>query len=99
MRASEDSSFTGAQKAAVLMLALGEEQSARLFGMMHEDEIKEVSAAMSQLGSVRAELWSACASSSAKAWAAWATWSAAMKAPSGCCNGHPAARPGGADHG
>ena len=57
MRApNEDDSFTGAQKAAVLMLALGEEQSARLFGMMHEDEIKEVSAAMSQLGSVRAEM-------------------------------------------
>ena len=53
---SDDANFTGAQKAAVLMLALGEEQSARLFGMMHEDEIKEVSAAMSQLGSVRAEL-------------------------------------------
>ena len=53
---SEDSNFTGAQKAAVLMLALGEEQSTRLFSMMHEDEIKEVSAAMSQLGSVRAEM-------------------------------------------
>jgi flagellar motor switch protein FliG len=38
------------------MLALGEEQAARLFGMMHEDEIKEVSAAMAQLGRVRAEV-------------------------------------------
>lgn len=47
---------TGAQRAAILMLALGEEQCARLFGMMHEDEIKEISAAMAQLGSVRAEL-------------------------------------------
>ncbi len=56
MRANDDSGFTGAQKAAVLMLALGEEQSARLFGMMHEDEIKEVSAAMSQLGSIRADM-------------------------------------------
>ncbi|WP_158747622.1 flagellar motor switch protein FliG [Acidisphaera sp. L21] len=57
MRSPEDESgFTGAQKAAVLMLALGEEQSTRLFSMMHEDEIKEVSSAMSQLGSVRAEL-------------------------------------------
>ncbi len=49
-------SLTGAQKSAVLMLALGEEQSARLFGMLHEDEIKEISAAMSQLGSIKAEL-------------------------------------------
>ena len=48
--------LTGAQKSAVLMLALGEEQSSRLFGMLHEDEIKEISSAMSQLGSVKAEL-------------------------------------------
>ncbi len=38
------------------MLALGEEQCSRLFSLMHEDEIREISAAMSQLGSVRAEL-------------------------------------------
>ncbi len=48
--------LTGQQKAAVFMLALGEDQSARLFGMMHEDEIKEVSSAMAQLGPVRSEL-------------------------------------------
>ena len=56
MRARVEEELTGAQKAAVLMLALGEEQSAKLFSMMHEDEIKEVSAAMSQLGTVRAEM-------------------------------------------
>ncbi len=55
MAALGNAAFSGAQKAALLMLALGEEQSSRLFGMMHEDEIKEVSAAMSQLGTVRAE--------------------------------------------
>ncbi len=48
--------LSGPQKAAVLMLALGEEQSSRLFAMMDEDEIKEVSSAMSRLGSVRAEV-------------------------------------------
>ena len=48
--------MSGAQKAAILMLALGEEQCSRLFGMMHEDEIKDISAAMAQLGSVRAEM-------------------------------------------
>ena len=48
--------LTGAQKAAVLMLAMGEEHCSRLFAMMHEDEIKEVSGAMSQLGAVRAEM-------------------------------------------
>ena len=50
------SSISGAQRAAILMMALGEEQCARLFGMMHEDEIKDVSAAMAQLGAVRAEV-------------------------------------------
>ena len=47
--------LTGAQKAAVLMLAAGEELCSRFFSMMHEDEIREVSSAMSQLGTVRAE--------------------------------------------
>ncbi len=55
MAAMGNVAYSGAQKAALLMLALGEEQSSRLFGMMHEDEIKEVSTAMAQLGTVRAE--------------------------------------------
>ena len=56
MRAGGSQSvLTGAQKSAILMLALGEEQSSRLFGLLHEDEIKEISSAMSQLGSVKAE--------------------------------------------
>ncbi|MBV8400068.1 MAG: flagellar motor switch protein FliG, partial [Acetobacteraceae bacterium] len=48
-------SLTGSQKAAILMLALGEEHCTRLFSMMHEDEIREISSAMSQLGTVRSE--------------------------------------------
>ena len=48
--------LSGSQKAAVLMLALSEDQCSRLFGMMHEDEIKEISAAMAQLGPVRSEV-------------------------------------------
>jgi len=55
-RAPELRGFNGTQKVAVLMLALGEDQCARLFGMMHEDEIKEVSAAMAQLGSVQSDV-------------------------------------------
>src|SRR5271165_5412353 len=43
-------SMSGLEKAGVLMLALDEERAGRLFGMMHEDEIKSVSAAMAQLG-------------------------------------------------
>ena len=53
---SDDSRvLRGAQKAAVVMLALGEEQCGRLFAMMHEDEIRDISAAMAQLGAVRAD--------------------------------------------
>ena len=48
--------MSGPQKAAVLMLALGEEHCARLFSLMYEDEIKEISAAMAQLGAVRSEV-------------------------------------------
>ena len=49
-------SLRGAQKAAIVMLALGEEQCGRLFTMMHEDEIRDISAAMAQLGAVRSEV-------------------------------------------
>ena len=45
----------GAQRAAVMMLALGEDHCTRLFAMMHEDEIKDISSAMSQLGSIRSD--------------------------------------------
>lgn len=47
-------SMTGPQKAAALMLALGEEQAAALFGRMHEDEIRDLSSAMASLGPVPA---------------------------------------------
>jgi flagellar motor switch protein FliG len=56
MARGEDLEIPGAQKAAILMLALGEEHCARMFAMMHEDEIKEISSAMAQLGSVRADM-------------------------------------------
>ena len=45
----------GPHKAAILMLALGEERCAHIFSLMHEDEIKELSVAMAQLGPVHAE--------------------------------------------
>jgi flagellar motor switch protein FliG len=49
-------SMAGSQKAAFVMMAWGEDQCTRIFAMMHEDEIKDISAAMSQLGAVRAEV-------------------------------------------
>jgi flagellar motor switch protein FliG len=56
LKGEEYRGLNGVQKAAMLMLALGEDQCARLFGMMHEDELKDISAAMAQLGSVRADV-------------------------------------------
>jgi len=45
-------SLSGAERAAIIMLSLGEENSSKLWSMMDEDEIKEVSQVMSNLGSV-----------------------------------------------
>jgi flagellar motor switch protein FliG len=46
----------GPQKAAILMLALGDEHTSRMFGRLGEDEIRDLSLAMAQLGSVPAAL-------------------------------------------
>jgi flagellar motor switch protein FliG len=46
--------MTGPQKAATFMLAVGEEHAAKLFAMMHEDEIRDISQAMAGLGTVSA---------------------------------------------
>ena len=56
MQMLERPQMQGKQKVAILMLALGQTQSAKLLGLMHEDEIKEVSSAMSLLGKVPAEI-------------------------------------------
>src|SRR5512138_3769539 len=49
-------SMSGPEKAALLMLAVGEENAARLFSMMEDDEIRELSQAMANLGTVTSEL-------------------------------------------
>jgi flagellar motor switch protein FliG len=49
-------SLTGAERAAIIMLSLGEEHSARIWQLMDEDEIKEVSQIMSNLGTVSSTL-------------------------------------------
>ncbi|HSV29959.1 MAG TPA: flagellar motor switch protein FliG [Candidatus Omnitrophota bacterium] len=49
-------SLTGPQKAAIMMLSLGEDHSARLFGMMADDEIKELSQIMANLGTVSSNI-------------------------------------------
>ena len=49
-------SLTGAQKAALLMLSLNEEQARDLFSMMDEDEIREISQTMASLGTINSQL-------------------------------------------
>jgi flagellar motor switch protein FliG len=48
--------LTGAERSAIIMLSLGEEHSQRLWQLMDEDEVKEVSQVMSTLGSVSSNL-------------------------------------------
>lgn len=47
-------SLTGPEKAAILLMALGEEQALKIFRKMDEDEIRELSQIMSTLGTVSA---------------------------------------------
>jgi flagellar motor switch protein FliG len=57
MGAREDfRTLGGPEKAAIMMLALGEEHTARLFPLMGDEEIKEISQTMANLGTVSATL-------------------------------------------
>ena len=49
-------SLSGRQKAAIVIMAIGEERATRIFAMMDEDEIKELSQSMSSLGSINSRL-------------------------------------------
>src|SRR6201996_5150312 len=44
--------LNGAERAAVLLLSLGEDHAAQIWKMMDEEELKEISQVMSNLGSV-----------------------------------------------
>lgn len=48
--------LTGRDKAAILMLAVGEDNAAKLFSRMDDEEIKELSQAMASLGQINATL-------------------------------------------
>src|SRR5580698_1061561 len=57
VRVREDvRALTGAEKAALLILSLGEEYAARMFSHMNDDEIKELSQVMANLGNVSSNL-------------------------------------------
>jgi flagellar motor switch protein FliG len=48
--------LSGAERSAVLLLAIGEEHGMRVWEMLDEDEVKEISQVMSNLGNVSANL-------------------------------------------
>ena len=57
MRMREDyRSLTGPEKAALLVMSVGEDNASRLFDYMDEDEIKELSQTMATLGNVSSEV-------------------------------------------
>ncbi|MBE7638579.1 flagellar motor switch protein FliG [Sneathiella sp. P13V-1] len=51
--------LSGSDKAAIMMLALGEEHSAPLWSRLDEEEIRDISQAMSNLGTVSSEVMEA----------------------------------------
>ncbi len=53
MRVREDyRGLSGPEKAAIMMLAIGEDYAARLFTIMDDEEIREISSSMANLGTV-----------------------------------------------
>ena len=56
-RTKEDyRSLTGPQKAAIMMMSIGPEQSAKMLAMMEDDEIRELSQTMANLGNISANM-------------------------------------------
>ncbi|MEZ5788073.1 MAG: flagellar motor switch protein FliG [Xanthobacteraceae bacterium] len=47
--------LTGPERAAVLLLALGDQYGAKIWGMLDDEELRELSVVMSTLGTVQAE--------------------------------------------
>ena len=57
MRVREDyRTLTGVEKSAILLLSLGEEQTAKIFGQLDEEEILALSQTMSNLGKVSSQV-------------------------------------------
>lgn len=47
--------LTGIEKTAILLMSIDEESASKIFNLMEEDEIKEISATMANLGTVSSE--------------------------------------------
>jgi flagellar motor switch protein FliG len=48
--------LTGPERVAVLMLALGEQHGSKIWGLLDDDELRQISIVMSTIGTVEAEL-------------------------------------------
>ena len=48
--------LTGPQRAAILMLALGDQHGAKIWSLLDDDELREISIIMSTIGTIEAEL-------------------------------------------
>jgi flagellar motor switch protein FliG len=77
------SRLNGAEKCAVILLALGEEH-AKVWSALDEEEIKEISQAMASLGNVTSPSSRTCWSSSSPAWPAPARSWARSNRPRSC---------------
>src|SRR5471030_479301 len=47
--------LTGLERAAVLMLSLGEQYGAKIWGLLDDDELRQLSITMSSLGMIEAD--------------------------------------------
>lgn len=56
VRKDNFNSLKGAQKAAMLLMAVEEETATKVFNMMEDEEIREISGAMTNLGQVSSEM-------------------------------------------
>jgi flagellar motor switch protein FliG len=54
--AKEKTKYTGVEKTAIMMMAMGEDNASKLFALMEDDEIKEISSTMTTLGKVPSEV-------------------------------------------
>src|SRR5271167_1701377 len=48
--------LTGPERAAVLLLALGEQYGGKIWAMLDDDELRQISIVMSTIGTIEAEL-------------------------------------------
>lgn len=52
----EINKYTGVEKTAIMLMAMGEDNASKLFALMEDEEIKEISSTMTSLGPVASEV-------------------------------------------